>query len=343
MKKAVFGVLMAAALAASTMSGAVALASQQPAANTASAMMSVESQQALVSRYCAGCHNDRTKSGGFSLTSVDLANAAANAEQVEKIILKLRTGMMPPSGRPRPELATINSFAATLEDEIDKATSANPNPGKPFLHRLNRTEYKNAIHDMLGINIDAELLLPPDDMSHGFDNMSEVLSISPSLMDGYIRAAGKIGRIAIGDAKMKPVVETYPVSQNFSQNRYVEGTPFGTRGGMSVVHNFPADGEYGFIVSFVFTTSTSQIFGITAKNEQVEVAVNGESVAVMDIKQEMKIDEVLKTPLIKVKAGPQRISVSFVKNVGSRMDLSKTCSGRSAGRWAISPLDRSSG
>jgi hypothetical protein len=280
---------------------------------SSTATLPLTNQQALVNQYCAGCHNDRAKTGGFSFSGINLAHPERNAEQVEKVIRKLRTGMMPPSGRPRPDGETLQVFAGTLEREIDEIGLAHPNPGRPSLHRLNRTEYSNSIHDLLGLDINAESLLPPDDMSHGFDNMAEVLNISPSLMEGYIRAAGKISRSAIGDAKMRPIVETYPVSQSFSQDRYVEGTPFGSRGGIAVTHNFPADGEYQFIVSLVFTTNTN-LFGNTAKEEKVEVAVNGERVALMDVNPRMKVDEVLKTPLIKVQAGPQRISAAFLKN-----------------------------
>lgn len=272
----------------------------------------VASHQTLVNQYCAGCHNDRLKSGGFSFTQLDLAHPDKSAEQAERVILKLRTGMMPPSGRSRPDRETIKGLVSALETEVDRVAAAHPNPGRPSLHRLNRTEYRNSIHDLLGLDIDVESLLPADDMSQGFDNMSDVLSVSPTLMEAYINAAGKIGRLAVGDSKMKPIVETHRVSQSFSQDRYVEGTPFGTRGGLAVVHNFPADGEYVFIVSLVFTTNTN-LFGNTAKNEQVEVAVNGERVAIMNVNPRMKVDEVLKTPPIKVKAGPQKISASFIK------------------------------
>src|SRR5437764_6624738 len=142
--------------------------------------MSVESQQALVNRYCAGCHNEKMASGGFSFTKLDLAHPDQNAAQAEKVILKLRTGLMPPAGRPRPDAATLQGFVTALESEIDRVAATHPNPGKPALHRLNRTEYRNSIRDMLALDLDAESLLPPDNMSHGFDNMSEVLDVSPS-------------------------------------------------------------------------------------------------------------------------------------------------------------------
>ncbi len=215
-------------------------------------------QQALINKYCVGCHSDKMKSGGLSLAKLEqtlTAGGAGNgAEDWEKVILKLRSGMMPPPGLPRPDKATVNSFATSLEEAIDREAAAHPNPGRPALHRLNRTEYANSVRELLDLDVDAISLLPADDMSHGFDNMAEVLNISPSLMDSYISAAGKISRLAVGDPKMKAVVETYHRTQTFSQMRHVEGTPFGTRGGIAVVHNFPADGEYVLKTTLVFTT-----------------------------------------------------------------------------------------
>ena len=152
--------------------------------------LSVDSQQALVGKYCAVCHNDKIKSGGFSWQRVDLAHIGESAAQAEKAIRYLRAGMMPPPGMPRPDAATIKSFAASLETGIDHAAAAQPNPGAPALHRLNRTEYGNSIRDLLAFDVDVDSLLPTDDMSHGFDNMSDVLTVSPALMEGYMRAAG---------------------------------------------------------------------------------------------------------------------------------------------------------
>lgn len=292
---------------------------QRPGASTATVRpsapattMSAAAREAFVEENCFYCHNDKDRAGGFSFSAINLAKPQLTAEQAERVILKLRTGMMPPAGSPRPDATSMKAFITSLEADVDRAAAANPNPGRPSLHRLNRTEYRNAIRDLLGMEINVESLLPADDMSQGFDNMSEVLNISPTLMQAYISAAGKIGRLAVGDASMKPVVETYPVHQSYSQDHHVEGTPLGTRGGVAVVHNFPADGEYVFIVSLVFTTNTN-LFGNTAKDEKIEVAVNGEQVALMSINPMMKVDEVLKTPPIKVKAGPQRISTSFIK------------------------------
>ena len=277
--------------------------------------MAVAGRVALVEQYCGYCHDDDVRDGGFSFYSdIDLANPDQNAEQAEKIILKLRTGMMPPTGMPRPEDNSLMEFAAALETDIDRVAALNPNPGRPSLHRLNRTEYQNSIRDLLNLEIEAATLLPADDMSHGFDNMSEVLTVTSTLMEAYIRAAGKIGRIAVGDPGMQPVVETYPVSTGFSQDDYVEGTPFGTRGGTAFVHNFPADGEYVLIVSLVFTANTN-LFGNSSKGEKVEVAVNGERVALFDVDPTMQVDEILETPPIAMKMGPQKISVSFLRSV----------------------------
>ncbi|MBV8818317.1 MAG: DUF1587 domain-containing protein, partial [Acidobacteriaceae bacterium] len=139
----------------------------------------VAAQKALVTRYCAACHNDKLQSGSFSWSPIDLANPGAHAEQLERAIRKLRAGMMPPSGMPRPAKADLLNFASALEQGVDEAAARNLNPGHPALHRLNRTEYANAVHDLLALDIDVASLLPPDDMSHGFDNMSDVLSVSP--------------------------------------------------------------------------------------------------------------------------------------------------------------------
>ena len=274
--------------------------------------MTVAAQEALVKQYCAGCHNERLKSGGFSFAKLDLAHVEQQAEQAEKVITKLRSGMMPPAGLPRPERTVLNNFAASMEYTVDLASAKNPNPGRPALHRLNRTEYANSVRDLLNLSVDAEGLLPADDMSHGFDNMAEVLNISPTLMDSYIRAAGKVSRLAIGDAKMQPVVETYHLGQSYSQMRHVEGAPIGTRGGLAVMHNFPADGEYVIKTTLHFTTNT-WLFGSTGKGEQVEVAVNGARVALFDVNPLMKVDDDLRTKPVKIKAGPQMISVAFVR------------------------------
>jgi hypothetical protein len=276
-------------------------------------------QQAFVQRYCAGCHNDQLKSGGLALTRLDATHPGLSAPEWEKVIVKLRAGMMPPAGAPRPDTATALGFAAALEKGLDEAAAAHPNAGRPALHRLNRTEYANSVHDLLDLDVDPAAYLPPDDMSHGFDNMAEVLNVSPTLMEGYVRAAGKIGRLAIGDPTLKPIVETYHVPSTLSQVRHIDGTPFGTRGGMVVSHNFPADGEYVFRMTLYFTTNTF-VFGTFQKGEQVEIAVNGERVALLDVNPAMKVDDDLRTPPIRVKAGPQTISAAFIQKAAGPVD-----------------------
>jgi len=273
----------------------------------------VPPDRALISQYCSVCHNDQTKSGGMTLTQLDLTHPEQNAELAEKVILKLRVGLMPPAGMPRPKDAVLKAFAASLENKIDEVSTAHPNPGRPPLHRLNRTEYANSIRDLLAVDIDVASLLPADDMSHGFDNMADVLSVSPTLLDGYIRAAGRISREAVGDPEAPPLTKTYSISRVLNQTRHVEGTPFGTRGGISVIHDFPADGEYTFKLGFYYSP-TGPLFGLNqGKGQQIEIAVNGERVALLDINPAMKLaNDGIKTPPIKVKAGPQRISASFL-------------------------------
>ena len=274
----------------------------------------------LTDRYCAGCHTDKARAGGFSLSQLDVAHPERNAALTERVILKLRTGMMPPAGRPRPSTEEVNAFAAGLETRLDRTAAVRPNPGTPALHRLNRAEYHNAIHDLLGLELDTESLLPADNITHGFDNMSEALTVNPTLMEAYVRAAGKIGRLAVGDPGMQPVVDTYRVATNFSQLRHVDGTPFGTRGGLSVVHNFPADAEYVFRMTLVFTRNTF-LFGSTMQGEQLEVSVNGRRVALLNINPLMRTgDNDLRTPPIRVQAGPQNISAAFIKKADGPID-----------------------
>jgi len=274
--------------------------------------LSVANQQALVNKYCAVCHNDKLKSGGFSWQTIDLAHPSQNAERSEQVIRFLHAGMMPPPGMPRPDAATLKNFASSIAGGIDKAASAEPNPGAPALHRLNRTEYHNSIRDLLDLDVDVASLLPADDMSHGFDNMSDVLTVSPALMEGYLRAAGRISRQAVGDPNVAPAMVTFHEPRVINQLRHIEGTPFGTRGGMAVVHNFPADGEYVFRLYF-YNDLCGPLFGKNqGKAEQIELAVNGTRVALMSIDPNFVLTDFLQTPPIKIKAGPQKISASFM-------------------------------
>jgi hypothetical protein len=264
-------------------------------------------EHAGVQQYCTGCHSSRVKSGGLSI-----AELKSGSPEWEKVVRKLRTGMMPPAGAPRPDAAGIDALATSIEKELDEAATAKSNPGRPALHRLNRVEYANSVRDLLTLDIDPAAYLPTDDSSHGFDNIAEVLNVSPTLMEGYVRAAGKISRLAVGDASVSPLVETYHLPSTLSQTQHIEGTPAGTRGGIVIHHNFPADGEYILKLTLYFTTNTF-VFGTHQKGEQIEVALNGERVALLDVNPQMKVDDDLRTGKLKIKAGPQTITVAFIQ------------------------------
>ena len=280
---------------------------------TAAPVPPVVSGRALVKQYCSGCHNDSLKSGGMSLTRLNPVHPDQSAELAEKVIRKLRTGLMPPPGLPRPGAVAVKALVGTLETGIDRAATIRPNPGRPALHRLNRTEYANSVRDLLDLTVDVAPLLPTDDMSHGFDNMADALTISPALMEGYIRAAGRISRQAVGDTGAQALTSTYSIPRVASQMRHVDGTPFGTRGGIAVTHNFPADGDYTFRLGFYYVPE-GPLFGQNmGKGQQIEVAVNGARVALLDINPAMTLaKDGIKTGPIHVNAGPQKISASFI-------------------------------
>ncbi len=203
---------------------------------------------AVIDTYCVACHNAQLKTADLELDSADIGNPTSNAPLWEKVIRKLRTGAMPPAGMPRPEPETYDSIATYLETTIDSAAAANPDPGRPAIQRLNRTEYANAIRDLLAVDtniIDIDLLLPNDDSSYGFDNIGDVLTVSPVLMEGYLSAARKISRVALGDTAASAVAQTYEVPRFLVQwDRMGEDFPLGSRGGLNAQHYFPRDGEY---------------------------------------------------------------------------------------------------
>jgi len=204
---------------------------------------------ATINKYCVTCHNDRLKTGGLSLARVDVEHPSAKAETWEKVIRKLRTNAMPPPNAPRPDTATYNALASYLETAIDRDAMASPHPGKlALVHRLSRTEYQNAVRDLLAIDalpqeIDYPLLLPPDNSSSGFDNIADLLFMSPAIMERYLDAAEKISRLAIGDPVSPVMVNRYRLGAEQWQGARVDGLPWGTRGGLAVKSDFPADGE----------------------------------------------------------------------------------------------------
>lgn len=283
---------------------------------------------ALIKTYCIGCHRETRKSGGLTLASFDAAHPEQDVETAEKVIRKLTAGMMPPPGMKRPDDAAMKAFVDALETRVDAAAAARPNPGwRPF-QRLTRAEYANAVKDLLDLDVDVTMYLPPDTISHGFDNVADVQSFSPTLFEGYLRAASQISRLAVGDRTASATSATYRIPQFESQMRHVEGTPFGARGGLSVVHTFPADGTYVFKVILVRTVS-GELFGNTGialagANEPVEVLVNGDRVATLEVHPAMSdADEkgmTLETPPIHVKAGPQRIAVVFPQHFTGPID-----------------------
>jgi len=275
--------------------------------------LSVDAQRALVSQYCAGCHNDNLKSGGFSWSTVDLAHPEQSAERVEKVIRKLRAGLMPPPGRPRPDSPTARSFASSLESKIDEAAVLKPYVGRPALHHLNRAEYAASVRDLLNLSIDADSLLPPDVQSHGFDNMADVLTTSPALLEAYIRAASKVSRLAVGDTEVQPEVATFLLSKDVSQTRHVPGAPIGTRGGLSVIHNFPVDGDYTFKLGFYYSVDGPLFGRIQGRSQQIEVSINGERVSLFTLDPNRTKWHDMQTPMIHVKAGPQRVSAAFLE------------------------------
>src|SRR5688572_19643940 len=223
----------------------------RPAARGAEATdLSDEALTGVVRRNCVICHNDQLRTGNLSLETFDVANAAERAEAAEKMISKLRLGMMPPPGVPRPGGDTLAVLVETLEQRMDRAAARTPRAGSRTFQRLNRAEYARSIQDLLGLEIDPDAYLPPDTKSDNFDNIADVQMASATVMDSYLTAASEISRMAVGDPAATATQATYAVPRAVSQWVHIEGTPRGTRGGLSVLHTFPADGEYVFSASF---------------------------------------------------------------------------------------------
>ena len=245
----------------------------QPPAGSGAKRASLLPQRAVLDQYCVVCHNQKLKTAGLMLDKLDLAQVGDHAEQWEKVVRKLRAGMMPPSGMPRPNAATYEALTVALENELDRAAAANPHLPAPGVHRVNRTEYANAIHSLLALDIDPAAFLPADDSSYGFDNVVSGLDVSPALVEGYVDAAAKISRLALGH-ETAPARKIYHVREDYSQEEHIEGLPFGTRGGMLIHHYFPADGEYSISWDPVRTT-VGGLYGGDSEDEQAEVLIDG--------------------------------------------------------------------
>ena len=281
----------------------------------------VAAQRKMLDQYCVTCHNeDDAVVPNFFLEKLDIAHLADHAEVGEKIVRKLRAGMMPPSGMPRPTPAAMETFIRSLEAQLDKGAKTSLIP--PGIHRLNRTEYANSIRDLLALEVDATKFLPADDSTRGFDNIAGALTLSPALMEAYLSAAGKISRLAIGDVSA-PTQAVFEVPADTAQNYHIEGLPFGTRGGILIKYQFPADGEYSFKVKGVTGYFQAVLGGV--KGEQLEVTVDGERVKLFNWDTEIAntTGNGRSTPRVPVKAGLHTVGVTFLATndvPGSELD-----------------------
>ena len=295
--------------------------------------MSADAGRALVDKYCVSCHNARLKTGGLVLDkdAADLAGVASHADVWEKVVRKLHGRMMPPQGMPRPDEATIDAFAASLETSIDRVAVTKPNPGRSPLHRLNRSEYAAAVRDVLALDIDATSLLPADDEANGFDNIADVLKVSPSLLEQYLTAARKVSALAVGDPKMTPIGTVYRVPPDRSQEDHIEGLPLGTRGGVLVRHNFPLDAAYEFNV-VLLQNIVGYVPGLEWPHE-LEISVDGERAFIAEVggPQDNRLSDtnlaLMKETLDKrlrtrvaVKAGPHDVGVAFLRKNSALSD-----------------------
>ena len=282
-----------------------------------------EDLTAVVKQYCVLCHNDYLLTGNLSLQTFDVAQAPAQAETAEKMIKKLQAGMMPPPGMPRPAGDTLSALIETLQQTLDRAASKQPNPGSRSFQRLNRPDFEASIRDLLGLQIDAAEFLPPDTKSANFDNLADQQMLSPTLLDAYLRAATVVSRLAIGNPNASPAETQYRVDRHASQVDRIPGAPFGTRGGTSVIHIFPADGEYYFEVTFpmdeggtVYGSGQSALHTAEAP-EEMEFSIDGEPVARLEIDRWLHESDpagaTLTTEPIFIRSGQHRVTATFIK------------------------------
>ena len=233
---------------------------------------------AVLQQYCLTCHNQRARVGGLALDTLDLERVGDSAQVWEQVVRKMRTGAMPPLGRPRPDPEVSDAFVTWLETELDQAAEAHPNPGRPTLHRLNRAEYRNAIRDLLSVDIDASLL-PADNAAYGFDNNADALTLSSVLTERYLGAAAKISQLAIGRPRGSPTPETIFVPTDRDQGERVsDDTPFGSRGGTAFRYYFPADGEYLFEMRPTEGGVDGGFRGITQETHRLDVSLDGANI-----------------------------------------------------------------
>jgi hypothetical protein len=290
----------------------------RPPQPSSSPAIAPSSNRALLDRYCVTCHNERLRTGNLVLTNdaVDPDHVRSAVPAWEKVVQKLRSGAMPPAGRPRPDPSAVASFVSSLETSLDRTAAETPNPGRPTIHRLNRAEYANAIRDLLALEIGAAALLPPDDAAFGFDNNADVLTLSPGLFERYMSIARKVARLAVGDPMLRPAVETYEVSRYLLQDdRIGEDVPFGSRGGIAVRHYFPLDAEYVVKVQLQRRRA--------AEAQQLEIRVDGEPVKQFQVGGSAPAkaaddaeNQSASGPFevrLPVKAGPRLVAVTFLQ------------------------------
>ena len=276
-------------------------------------VMSSDELNDVIQQYCVRCHNDVTLRGNLSLSEFDIAKAPQLAETAEKMIVKLRAGMMPLPGARRPSPDTLLTLVETLETLIDEAADEQRNPGTRPFQRLNRAEYARLIEDVLGLRIDPGEWLPADQISASFDNIADVQAMSPTLMDAYMTAASEVARQAVGQTDAPVTAKTYTNPATVSQHEWetVEGAPYGTRGGISVLHTFPADGEYTFSMGF--------ISGWGERFHDIDISVEGERVALVhyggDIDFQGRKTFPVETEPVFIRAGQRRVTAAFIRQM----------------------------
>jgi Protein of unknown function (DUF1592)/Protein of unknown function (DUF1588)/Protein of unknown function (DUF1587)/Protein of unknown function (DUF1585)/Protein of unknown function (DUF1595)/Planctomycete cytochrome C len=291
---------------------------------------SAETSRAALYRYCVGCHNLKLKTGNLTLDNADLTKVTEQGELWEKVIQKLQLGMMPPLGLPQPDESTRLDVIRYLQTELDLTAVKHPNPGRPLVHRLNRSEYGNAIRDLLGFDVDVSTLLPPDDSSYGFDNVAEALGTSPALLQAYLAAARKISAVAVGDPQIGAGGVTYPVRQDLSQDTHIEGLPLGTMGGAVFRHVFPTDGYYDFRIR-LYRTNLDTTRGLEQPH-RIELSIDGKRVLLATVggnedlaalqKNTTDVSDAIETSRLRirvfVKAGERDVAAAFVEEVPAR-------------------------
>ena len=286
--------------------------------------MASAAQTSVLQTICIQCHTDKRKPGGVSFEHLTADDIARDPELAERMVAKLRAGMMPPpEATKRPDDAAVQAFVVSLERRIDQAAAQRPHPGSRMSQRLNRVEYARTIRAMLGLDVDVSRWLPPDTISHNFDNIAAVQDFSPTLVQSYLDAASDISRLAIGDPEATPTSASYDISQFASQVNHVADAPFGTRGGLSVVHVFPADGRYRFKLT-LFGTLGGRLFGLTTIGEQVQISIDDTQVALLDVDNRMSEISpqglTMTSEPIAVKAGPRHVSAAFVQRAEGPVD-----------------------